>query len=165
MVAQSLSLAVLGVLLALAAWNDVARRRIPNAIAGAIAACGLLAQGAEWGAWGAGSGAVAGLAVAVLLLGLWVTGKIGGGDLKLVAATSIWIGPARLPAFLLATGLAAGVLGLLILATSRSEFVRIVRAFAGAAPTPGDVASPRRTVPVAVAVAAAAAFVLLGRGA
>jgi Flp pilus assembly protein protease CpaA len=88
---------------------------------------------------------------------------IGGGDVKLVSAVSVWVGPERLPSFLVATGLAAAILGLVVLATDRTLLHRVVRAVAGAPPPPEVAAASRRTVPVAVAVTAAAAIILAGR--
>lgn len=162
MVTQPIHLLVLVGLLGMVCVTDVGRRRIPNGVVGAILAGGLGAQWIEGGAWALASGAVAGVAVAVLMLGLWSTGKFGGGDLKLVAAVSVWVGPERLPMFLVATGLAAAALGLMVLATSRTELQRALRTVVGFPPQPGAVAAPRKTVPVAVAVTAAAVALLTG---
>ena len=43
-------------------------------------------------------------------------GALGGGDVKLLAAISLFAGPQRLPGFLIITAIAGGVLGLAILA-------------------------------------------------
>jgi prepilin peptidase CpaA len=163
MVTQPFHLAVLATILAVGCVTDLTRRRIPNAVVGLVLLAGLLAQWREGGAMALASGAVAGLAVGVLLFGLWSAGKVGGGDVKLVAAVSVWVGPERLPMFLVVSGLAAAVLGLVVLATSRTELQRALRVVVGAPPPAGTAAAPRRTVPVAVAVTAAAFALLTGR--
>ena len=43
-------------------------------------------------------------------------GALGGGDVKLLAAVSLFAGPQRLPDFLIITAVAGGLLGLAILA-------------------------------------------------
>jgi prepilin peptidase CpaA len=43
-------------------------------------------------------------------------GALGGGDVKLLAAISLFAGPQRLPGFLIITAIAGGLLGLAILA-------------------------------------------------
>lgn len=163
MITHPLHLAVLGALLVVSCATDVAWRRVPNFLVVGVAAGGVLAQWGAGGVWSVVAGLVAGLAVAVFLVGLWSAGKVGGGDVKLVSAVSIWVGPERLPGFLVATGLAAAALGLVVLATSRSEMIRVLRALAGAPPPPGASAAVRKTVPVAVGVTLAAAVVLSGR--
>lgn len=98
-------------LLAIAAAADVAWRRIPNGLAAAVAAIGVLRHAAV------GPGAL-GLAVAVagsvLLAGvlLWQRGVFGGGDVKLLAAVALLLPPGAVPALLLAVPLAGGVLAL-----------------------------------------------------
>ncbi len=163
MVTQPVHLAVLAALLAVVCSTDVARRRIPNVVVGPVLLAGLAAQWLEGGAMALAAGAVAGLVVGVLLFGIWSAGKIGGGDVKLVTAVSVWVGPERLPTFLVATGLAAAVLGLVVLATSRTELQRALHVVVGAPPPPAAAAAPRRTVPVAVAVTVAAFALLTGR--
>jgi prepilin peptidase CpaA len=104
-------LALLG--LAAAALNDVALRRIPNLLAAIVALAGLARQ------LMVGAPAVALLAAGCVLLGatlLWLRGVLGGGDVKLLAATGLLLPAAAIPAMLLATALAGGVLAMLHLA-------------------------------------------------
>ena len=53
----------------------------------------------------------------MLLLGavLFGVGIIGGGDVKLLAAVSLWVGWARLMEYVLAVSLLGGILGLVLL--------------------------------------------------
>ena len=59
------------------------------------------------------------LACATALFGLgaiaFAIGVLGGGDVKLLAASSLFAGPALMPDFLMVTSLAGGVLGLAVL--------------------------------------------------
>ena len=66
-------------------------------------------------------GLAAGCAVAVFALGAlgFAVGALGGGDVKLLAASSLFAGPALLPDFLMVTALAGGVLGLATLMGAR----------------------------------------------
>ena len=90
--------------LALAAAHDVRSRRIPNALCLAFCLVGLGARGMLGGF---GPGLVgAGLGLAILIVP-FALGLIGGGDVKLLAATGAWLGPQATLAAALA-GLAAG---------------------------------------------------------
>jgi prepilin peptidase CpaA len=103
-------------LLAHAAWTDLRWRRIANAT--------CLSLVALWPVFLAVSPGpprpIASIQVAVAILGvgalLWGKGWLGGGDVKLLAAVGLWAGPTHVLQFLLVTGLAGGVLGLLMLA-------------------------------------------------
>jgi prepilin peptidase CpaA len=59
-----------------------------------------------------------GCGVAVFGVGAaaFAVGALGGGDVKLLAAVSLFAGPPRLPGFLIVTAIAGGLLGLAILA-------------------------------------------------
>jgi prepilin peptidase CpaA len=97
------ALAALGI----AALNDLALRRIPNLLPALIAAAGLARQamlGAPAPALLAAGGVFAGATL------LWLRGVLGGGDVKLLAAAALLLPAAAVPAMLLATALAGGVL-------------------------------------------------------
>jgi prepilin peptidase CpaA len=53
--------------------------------------------------------------VFVIGLGLFARELIGGGDVKLIAALSLWAGPEQFVPFMLVTALAGGALSLLTL--------------------------------------------------
>ena len=98
-------------LLAMAALVDLRRRRIPNWIAGAVAGLGLAAlamnhAGMLW------QHVLVALLTLVAGIAIWSRGLLGGGDVKLLAALSLWAGPAHVGSLLLATGLAGGLLAL-----------------------------------------------------
>jgi prepilin peptidase CpaA len=142
-------LTVLGSLLALACATDVVGRRVPNALTAALAATGLVFHLALGGVRGAVGAAAAGVAVFALLFLAWKSGKLGGGDLKLLAAAAVWAGPARSVALVLFTGAAGLPVALVTLALHRMGRRRLAHAGAEG----GQEASPRPTVPMAVAIA------------
>lgn len=142
--------AVLACLLAVACANDVAARRVPNAIVCAIAAFGVAVQAATGGAMAAlTSVAAASLLLAVLLLP-WRFGALGGGDVKLAVATSICLGPARIVPFVLLSAVAGIPVALASRAAHRLSTWRAVRAGVG---PDGGACVGRETVPLAVAIA------------
>jgi len=107
---------VFGALLLAAAAEDAVRMRISNIlvallIAAAIAAAALV--GFEARLW-----ENLALFLAFLLVGtpLFAAGKLGGGDVKLMAAAALWFNLRSAPTLLLSVALAGGALALLVLA-------------------------------------------------
>ena len=114
-------LAVTGfaLLLVLAALFDARELRIPNRVClGIVALFPLHAAVAspplDWVV------AVA-LAAAVFAVGagLYASARLGGGDVKLLAAASLWAGWEHLPALLVVTALSGGVLALAVVTPAR----------------------------------------------
>ncbi|MCB1354193.1 MAG: prepilin peptidase [Rhodobacteraceae bacterium] len=107
-----------------AAISDIRFRRIPNRLSIVLAAIGIVRIALTWG----GAGAAGGLALDALLdilaglalfLGgalLFAKGLFGGGDVKLLAATAIWLGRSAVPGMLVATAIAGGAIALVMLA-------------------------------------------------
>jgi prepilin peptidase CpaA len=111
--------------LAVAAVIDLRTQRIPNllTIPAAIAALAyhlvtLGTQGLLFGLAGFGLGLA-------LMLGPFLFGVMGGGDVKLMAAVGAFVGPQTVLAAFLLTSLAGGVYALVVLAR-RSELLRRV---------------------------------------
>lgn len=85
-----------GFMLAAAVW-DLRTRRIPNGLNLAAAACGVLFAYMDSGWPGVGWSLAAFFIPLLTLLPLAVlTGWIGGGDAKLLAAVGAWLGPVGL---------------------------------------------------------------------
>jgi prepilin peptidase CpaA len=138
--------------MAFAAATDLLTMRISNVLTLGLAAAFLLV------------GPVAGLTSqemllhlaagsAMLLAGLLLfsLGWVGGGDAKLLAAASLWLGPEPLVPFLLYVAVFGGALALAILAYRRYP--------AGALPLPGWAArlhAKGEGIPYGVAIAAGA---------
>lgn len=102
-------------MLGLAAFKDVRERRIPNRLTAGLAMLYpiyVLVSPVPV-AWPAALG----LAAAVFLIGLALFARelIGGGDVKLIAAVSLWAGPDHFVWFLLLTTLTGGALSLICL--------------------------------------------------
>jgi prepilin peptidase CpaA len=110
-----LCFAALLALLVLAAVTDLRERRIPNWMTGGTAALYPLyvALSPTPVAW---IGAL-GLAVMVFLVGLGLFARqiMGGGDIKLIAAISLWAGLDHFVLFALVTALAGGALAMICL--------------------------------------------------
>ncbi|MFT9408373.1 A24 family peptidase [Acetobacter fabarum] len=97
-------------LLCYAMWVDVRVREIPDWVS-----LGLLALAILNGAAVHWISLVFGALIYLLLFFLWSLGVIGGGDVKLIAVTSLFFMPYEQLIFLLNIGLAGGVLAMLYL--------------------------------------------------
>lgn len=103
-------------LVLLAGLWDLARFTIPNAVPLVLVALFLAAGALTPGpvAWLShiGAGLLAGLLATIA----FASGKMGGGDVKFIAALGLWAGHSDLLALLVAIALAGGVLALALLA-------------------------------------------------
>lgn len=157
----------LGVCLVIGAAWDLAKRRVPNLVTGAVALAGVAVQLVDRGAWSAASGLAAAAVSVALLYRPWVAGGLGGGDVKMAAAVAIWVGLSGMIRYALAVAAAGGVVALVMYFLSRKSIRQDVKAnltLAALQQTlpPVEVrAEGRRSVPYAVAIAAGAAFALL----
>lgn len=102
-------------LLLRAAWTDMRDRRIENRVSLALAALWLIHAMFS----PAATHPLAAIAIAAAMFAaatlLWRFSFLGGGDVKLLAAVGLWAGPEHGLPFLLVTGLAGGVLAVVIL--------------------------------------------------
>lgn len=110
-------------LLAAAAWRDVATRTVPDAIAIAIVAIGLVTR-AQSGWRAMAMSLTAAVLIFLLLLIAHARGMLGGGDVKLIAAMACGLPLAWLYHFILFTALAGGALAILHLLLRRRIAVR-----------------------------------------
>ena len=113
---QAFLLLIFPVLVIGAALKDVTSFTIPNWLNAALIAAFALAApllGAPLGM--IGLNLAVGLAGLVLGMGMFALGWIGGGDAKLMAAVSLWLGWPAVAPFLTATTLAGGALAMLLL--------------------------------------------------
>ncbi len=149
-------LAGFSALMIAAAFIDLHRLIIPNPLIGAL--CVLWLLDFEWGSEPASAALVTvGCAVAVFVGGavLFSRGLIGGGDVKLLAAASLWAGAGAVPPLLVLTALIGGVLALFFLTPLGTRINARRRPGVG----PGGVSSSaahQAPVPYGVAIAAAA---------
>jgi prepilin peptidase CpaA len=160
-------LSLLGIGLLCAAIWDLKYRRVPNAVTAFVFTSGI---GINWFDNGIGV-AVGGLAAAVLAIFAlylpWRAGGIGGGDVKLAAAASAWVGLPHFVWFILATGLAGGVVAGICYLAARAPARAEVRAnlilsgLRGELPPVPSHRSGHPSVPYAVAIAAGSAVAIL----
>ncbi|MGD9866443.1 MAG: prepilin peptidase [Hyphomicrobiales bacterium] len=102
--------------MALAASMDLFTMTIPNRVSlGLVAGFFLLAPFAGLGWAEIGSHVATGLAMLALTVLLFSRGWIGGGDAKLFAATSLWLGYEHLLEYAMLASIAGGALTLGIL--------------------------------------------------
>lgn len=103
-------------LLAIAAVGDLLTFRIPNWIS--ISLVLLFALSAVLGGlpiYAIALHVAVGLALLIVGMALFAMGVAGGGDAKLLGAAGLWMGWGALPAYLVSTALAGGLLALCIL--------------------------------------------------
>lgn len=143
-------------LLAWAAVSDFRTYLIPNSISLSIAVlypAHVIASPAaiDWP-----HAALAALAVLAVGFALFAMRYAGGGDVKLAAAVALWAGPANLPAFLVLTTIAGGVLAL-----ATASYLRFWRPLPDLALAPDEVSALklRTSVPYGVAIALGGAWI------
>jgi len=118
---QTGCLAAFALLLIAAGWQDLRTLRIANRLSLATAAA-FVVWAAAGVALGRMSAATLGLTVvcslAVFAVGAagFAAGILGGGDVKLLTAASLFAGPGHIVDFLVVTALVGGALGLAFLA-------------------------------------------------
>lgn len=118
-VVSQMSLLLFCAVLVLAAFEDVADYRIPNSLV--IASLALyplfyLTAETQPSLW---MSLV--MAVVFFLVGtaLFAAGILGGGDVKLIAVTALWVGPSGLVYFVLGMTLCGGLMGLFMMSPMR----------------------------------------------
>ena len=102
-----------------ASWVDYKDRRVPNWLNAAIAAAGFAAQG--WynhGLSGVGTGALGLLVGFAVLILPWLMHGMGAGDVKLMMAIGVWLGPALTLYSFLVGALAGGVIAVVMIVSS-----------------------------------------------
>ncbi|MCC6467063.1 MAG: prepilin peptidase [Alphaproteobacteria bacterium] len=110
-----LTLALCMGLLLFAAAGDIKSYRIPNAISiGLVALYPFFVLTAPYPVAFLSSLLVAGVALA-LGLAAYGTGRVGGGDIKLLSATMLFAGPGLALEFVLITALTGGLVSLMLL--------------------------------------------------
>ena len=107
--------------MAYAALRDLINFTIPNWIPVAMICGFFLAAVAKGGLWSLATllHASTGIAVLAVVALLFFRGLIGGGDAKLIATASVWMGWPQLTPFLLVMALSGGVLALVWLVARR----------------------------------------------
>jgi len=146
-------------LLVLAAVGDLARFRIPNWISIALLVA-FPVVAVTSGAPSSWTLAALAYGFGVLALGfiLYAFGAFGGGDAKLLAAATPWIGPEALFGFLLAVAIAGGAMAVVLAAFRKAP----AYAFYARTGWLQRLHERRREMPYGVAIAIGALFVAPG---
>ena len=138
-----------------AAVEDLRRLVIPNTLV--LALCTLwplqLASAPDMSLSGSAGAAVCAAAVFAAGAALFWRGLMGGGDVKLLTAATLWAGPGRTPTLLIVTAVLGGLLTLALLSPLALRAVFAPAAAVGAA--------KRMPVPYGVAIAGAALIVMI----
>lgn len=103
----------------IAAGYDWRVRRIPNWLVVFIAASGLLIVGVEFGPKGLASSLALGIAAGLIFMPIYIARGLTAGDVKLIAATSMWWTFAQLIVALAAIAICGAVLAVVYLCLSR----------------------------------------------
>jgi prepilin peptidase CpaA len=155
---QAALLTAFPLLVVAAALTDAASFTIPNRISALLVVIfvpAALALGVPLGELGLHAAV---FVVALLVgMGLFAAGWVGGGDAKLLASASLWLGLQAMPVFLIAMALAGGALSVLLM-NIRASWLQPY--LAGTPPWLARLATPGADVPygVAIAIGALAAF-------
>ena len=143
-------IAILTILLIAAGIQDLLKLKISNLTTAAVLALALVVMvitGPHWSLW-----QNVAIFASTLFAGtlMFAAGKLGGGDVKLLAATSLWFDFAGVGTFLIAVALCGGLLALLIL------LARMLRQGDGVSPI--LFLNKGSGIPYGVAIAAGALF-------
>jgi prepilin peptidase CpaA len=120
-------LIILGLVLAAAALEDAVRLRISNLTCAAVLLTALIAMGFAGIPWALWQNAVVFALVLALGTPLFAAGKIGGGDVKLLAVLGLWFDLAGALWLLIAVFLSGGVLALVFIVATYLRGRRVRR--------------------------------------
>lgn len=154
-------------LLAAACVTDVRARRIPNALAAAVLAVGLVRAAvplvtglAEPGVPTLGAALLGAALGLVAWMPLYALGVLGAGDVKLFAAAAAWLGPHALVPASTYAALAGGVLGLAWIGARVLRRPQLALAMPALVTQPGGAGDTR--IPYALAITAGVLAVVWG---
>ncbi|HEY2049951.1 MAG TPA: prepilin peptidase [Caulobacteraceae bacterium] len=150
-----LALVVSGAAFAWSAVSDIRTYQIPNTASALIVLSYLIFAFCVPSAPRLGALAV-GVAVFAISLFLFLRGSMGGGDVKLLTAASVWSGPHLLADFAIVTGMVGALLAGALLSPLRRL---MPRAPSDVTPSAG-VAALRQPMPYGFAIAVGGLFVL-----
>ena len=143
------ALILLGVLLLLAAFQDAVQLKISNLLCAAILLVGIVSSaviGVRPGIWQNVVLVIAALTVGTMLFS---SGKMGGGDVKLFAATIFWFNLSGALWLLISVTIAGGVLAMIVLGVRMADWSEAMQRRA-------VVLRPKSGIPYGVAIAAGA---------
>ena len=157
---QSAALIGFAALMVIAAIEDLRRLVIPNAVP--LSLCVLWPLYIAPTASVAATAGAIGCAAIVFIAGAlcFSRGFLGGGDVKLLTAATLWAGPGLAPSLLLATGVLGGALALILLVPPCAHLATLARVKLGADSDSTPTRALATPVPYGIAIAAASLLVL-----
>src|SRR5438270_11686337 len=130
---DTIALPVFAAVMAIAAYEDFRRLVIPNLLPAVLCVAWPVHFAAVPSLVGAFSAIGCALAVFIVGAALFARGFLGGGDVKLLTAATLWAGAAGTPSLLVLTGLLGGALTLFLLMPFGAQLAEAGRAFMGPA--------------------------------
>jgi prepilin peptidase CpaA len=156
---QFAALIAFAALMLLAAFEDLRRLMIPNALTLSLCVLWPLYALTAPSLFGTVGALVCALAVFFAGAFAFSRGYLGGGDVKLLAVATLWAGPAGTPPLLVLTGVLGGMLALFLLMPPGAQIAALARAKLGPVDIPAK-AGAATPVPYGIAIAAAAMIVV-----
>jgi len=157
---DTIALPVFAAVMAIAAYEDFRRLVIPNLLPAVLCVAWPVHFAAVPSLFGAMTAVGCALAVFIVGAALFARGFLGGGDVKLLTAATLWCGAAGTPSLLVLTGILGGVLTLFLLLPFGAQLAAAGRALLGPAAI-ATVHDTSKSVPYGVAIAGAALIVVL----
>ena len=157
---DTIALPVFAAVMAIAAYEDFRRLVIPNLLPAILCVAWPVHFAAGPSLFAALTAIGCALAVFIVGAALFARGFLGGGDVKLLTAATLWCGAAGTPSLLVLTGVLGGVLTLFLLLPFGAQLAAAGRALLGPAAMAGE-HHTAKSVPYGVAIAGAALIVVL----
>src|SRR5438067_1440795 len=157
---DTIALPVFATVMAIAAYEDFRRLVIPNLLPVILCAAWPVHFAAAPSLFGAAT--AIGCALAVFLVGavLYSRDFLGGGDVKLLSAATLWAGASGTPSLLMLTGILGGGIALLLLMPGAAQIVSMVRSVVTRSPIETEHVLKMR-MPYGLAIIGAALIVVL----
>ena len=153
---QSALMLIFPVAMAFAAATDLLTFKIPNRISIALVAAFIVVAPFSGLSWSALLVHAATFAVVLAIgIALFSAGLFGGGDAKLLAAASLWVGYDRLGMYVAMVAICGGLLAIVLLAFRRIDLPETIRQQGWIA----RLHDPKAGMPYGIALAAAALWV------
>lgn len=155
-----IALPVFAAVMGIAAYEDFRRLVIPNLLPAILCVAWPVHAAAAPSLVEIGTTIGCALAVFVVGAALFARGFLGGGDVKLLAAATLWAGAAGTPSLLVLTGILGGALTLFLLLPFGAQLAAAGRALLAPSALGAD-PDAAKSVPYGVAIAGASLIVVL----
>ena len=144
---------ILSALVLLTVYTDVQKYIIPNKIVIAITGLYPIAVAANWGVIDWKAGILVGIITFIIGFGIFFLRIMGGGDVKLMAALSLWAGKVAIGDFLILIAMYGGILSVFLILARR--IIATYPAVKSGAITPPRIFRKKQPAPYGIAIAGA----------